>query len=305
MLTALIVAIGGFLGADMPTIPKFVPRVSIGGWGYWSDVAVADGCRIQRHAVYDGYRLLDEQNRAVAAGSLADCRKEWSRRLSTGAAKLADGEVVVLLHGVFRTRRSMRVLESRLQAHGFHVVSVDYASTCLPMEQHAKNLASVISNLSQAKRIHLVGHSMGGLVIRRYLAGAADSRIKRVVMLGTPNHGSEVADWASELGLYHLLFGPVSRELCTANARAGLEECSLPVNVEAAVIAGGFGRRTGLNPLLRGDNDGLVTVESAKLPGACDFLCVPVYHGGIVRSAAVADAVARFLQTGALGAKAG
>ena len=57
------------------------------------------------------------------------------------------------------------------------------------------------------------------------------------------------------------------------------------------VIAGGVGRSPGINPLLKVDNDGIVTVESTRLPEASDFLRLPVYHGGMVRSSAAADAV--------------
>jgi hypothetical protein len=285
-------------------IPKFVPRISVVGWEYWSDVAVARGFRMQRHAVYDGYRVLDAADKCVAAGSRNQCEKEMAYRVSTGLAKPYEGEVVLLLHGVLRSSRNTATLGKRLEEQGFTVVRLDYASTCLPLEKHAENLRSVVSSLDKAKTIHIVAHSMGGLVARTYLRGGSpDPRIKRVVMLGTPNHGAELADMFSDLKLFGFIFGPAGQELCTVK-RNGEIDCNLPKGIEAAIVAGGLGRKPGINPLLKADNDGVVTVESTKLPGACDFLRVTAHHGALMRNAQVAEAVARFLRIGKLRADA-
>src|SRR5262249_44268910 len=149
---------------------KFVPRVSIPGWEYWSDVAVAHGYRLQRHAVYDGYRVLDAADKCVATGSREKCDRELAYRISTGLAKPYEGEVVLLLHGVLRNSRNTAPLAKRLEEQGFTVVRLDYASTCLPIEKHAENLASVVASLDKATKIHIVAHSMGGLVTRSYLS---------------------------------------------------------------------------------------------------------------------------------------
>jgi len=287
-------------GDETMLIPKFVPRISVVGWEYWSDVAVAKGCRLQRHAVYDGYRILDGADKCVAAGSREKCEKEWAYRVSTGLATPYEGEVVVLLHGVLRSSRNTATLGKRLEEQGFNVVRLDYASTCLPLEKHAENLGRVVASLNGATTIHLVGHSMGGLVTRRYLGnGKPDPRIKRIVMLGTPNRGSEVADVVADLKLYGFILGPAGQELCTDKKAVGVA-CTLPQGIEAAVVAGGLGRKPGINPLLKVDNDGLVTVESTKLEGACDFLQVKAHHGALMRNAEVAEAVAEFLRRGKL-----
>ena len=282
---------------DGSMIPKFVPRISIYGWQYWSDVAVAKGCRIQRHAVYDGYRVLDADDRCVAAGSRELCDRELSRRLQLKMAEPYRGEVVLLMHGVLRSSRSMVKLAERLESQGFAVAKLDYASSCMPIARHAENMRLVVDGLKEASAIHVVGHSMGGLVTRRYLAGSPDARVKRVVLMGTPNQGSQIADLVNELRLFHFIFGPAGKELCTG--RDG-EACRLPEGVEAAVVAGGIGKKSGLNPFFKADNDGIVTVDSAKLPGASDFLMVPAFHGRLVHNVEAADAVGRFLRSGKL-----
>jgi len=290
-------AIGAPADGERPLIPKFVPRISFIGWEYWSDVAVDDGCRLQRHAIYDGYRVLDGKNRCVASGSREECQRDIAERLERGLVKPLRGEVVLLMHGVLRSSRSMAKLKTRLEEQGFTVVGLDYASNSLPIEKHAVNFGQVLASLDHAKSIHVVCHSMGGLVVRRCLSEKADRRVKRIVLLGTPNRGSEIANVFSELKLFHMLFGPAGQELRT-DCNGG--DCAMPEGVETAVIAGGLGNRIGFNPFLKADNDGIVTVESAKLPGISDFIRLPVVHAAMVRSADVADATARFLKTGKL-----
>jgi len=301
MVLAMLASLFSFSPGDESTmIPKFVPRLSVAGWEYWSDVSVAQGCRVQKHAVYDGYRILDESNKCIVAGSREKCDKELAYRVSTGLAKPFEGEVVLLLHGVLRSSRNTATLGKRLEEQGFTVVRLDYASTCLSLEKHAENLGKVVASLDRAKSIHLVGHSMGGLVTRRYLgSGKPDPRIKRVVMLGTPNHGAELADMVADLKLFGFIFGPAGQELCTEKRSAGVA-CDLPQGIEAAVVAGGLGHKPGINPILKVDNDGVVTVESTKLAGACDFLRVKAHHGALLRNAEVAEAVGRFLRNGKL-----
>ena len=306
MLLAVLASALSGSGDQTMIIPKFVPRISVVGWQYWSDVAVYDGCRLQRHAVYDGYRVLDAANKCIVAGPQNKCENEIAYRLTTGLAKPYKGEVVLLLHGVLRTSRSTAPLAKMLRDHGINVVGLDYASTSLPIDKHAENLARVVASLDQAPTIHLVGHSMGGLVLRRYLAmDSHDRRVKRVVMLGTPNKGAELADLFGDLKLFEFVFGPAGQELRTDGTRAVGVACTLPKDVEAAVVAGVLGHKTGINPLLKGDNDGIVTVESTKLSSTCDFLCVRAHHAALVRNAEVAEAVARFLKQGKLRPAAG
>ena len=63
--------------------------------------------------------------------------------------------------------------------------------------------------------VHFVGYSMGGLIIRAYLQKYRPQHLGRVVMLGTPNQGSEVADAIRHFWLYRRFYGPAGQELIT------------------------------------------------------------------------------------------
>ena len=112
---------------------------------------------------------------------------------NTGAAK------VVLLHGLGRTPTAMLLLESALTEAGFDVYSLSYSSTdrqiTLMLDEVTAQIDLCCSNGRET--VHFVGHSLGGLLIRAYLQSHHPPSLGRVVLLGTPNRGSELADPAT------------------------------------------------------------------------------------------------------------
>jgi len=140
-----------------------------------------------------------------------------------------------------------------------------------------------------------VGHSLGGLVIYRTLEHFADLPPGRVVFLGTPAVASRAAigiaerlAWASKL-----LGQCVAEELLTERAR------HWQIDRQLGIVAGT--RRAGLGHFfttLDGDNDGTVSVNETRLPGATDYLTVPVGHAGLLMSARVARETCLFLREG-------
>jgi pimeloyl-ACP methyl ester carboxylesterase len=145
-------------------------------------------------------------------------------------------------------------------------------------------------------KVHFVGYSLGALLVRGYLEQTHPKNFGRVVMIGPPNHGSEVVDAIGGTWLFKAIFGPVGSELGTSPgslpARLG------PPNFEFGVIAG----NQSMNPLgwwlIPGENDGEVSVESARLDGMSDFVIVPENHTFMMNAPEVATETVAFLRTG-------
>jgi pimeloyl-ACP methyl ester carboxylesterase len=128
--------------------------------------------------------------------------------LQTDDARCAG---VVLLHGIARSSASLKRLERALRATGFATLNVDYASRSKPIAALADDIHPAIARFAERETpLHFVSHSMGGLVARAYIAKYRPARLAGVVMLGTPNSGSELADLLSGYRLYRTFYGPAS-----------------------------------------------------------------------------------------------
>ena len=209
-------------------------------------------------------------------------------------------ECVILLHGLARTKRSMKPLVAALQKAGFNTVNIDYASRAAPIEKLASEaVPEGVSTCRRqgARRIHFVTHSMGGILLRYYLAHHRPPELGRVVMLSPPNHGSEIADQLKENKLFRWFNGPAGQELGTE----GLPQRLGPVDYPVGVITGNKSAlwdRWFSSKLIPGPDDGKVSVESARLEGMTDFLVVPYSHSFIMRPVPVIRQVIHFLRHG-------
>ena len=191
----------------------------------------------------------------------------------------------------------MRPLEQRLGAAGYSVRNLDYPSTELsPVELTALLERELAACCADAPRLHFVTHSLGGVLVRAYLAEHRPENLGRVVMLAPPNHGSELADVLAETTLLRAILGPTAAELGTGAQ-------SLPNRLpapwfEVGVIAG----TRSLSPLgayvVPGEDDGTVSVASTRLDGMRDFIQVDASHSFIMRSDEVGAQVIEFLRAG-------
>jgi hypothetical protein len=223
-----------------------------------------------------------------------------SPAMSAGRAEdQSRTEAVVLLHGIARTARSMVRLERSLQAEGFATLNPTYGSRQKPLEALVEELHPRIAAFAEAASgaLHFVTHSMGGLLARAYICRHRPRRLGRVVMLGPPNAGSEIADLLVGSYPYRLMFGPAGAQLTTtqdAALCALLGEIDYPVGVIA-------GDRT-LDPvgywLLPGANDGRVSVARTRIEGIADHLTLHVTHTLMMRSPEVIRQTIAFLRQG-------
>jgi pimeloyl-ACP methyl ester carboxylesterase len=165
------------------------------------------------------------------------------------------------------------------------------------LEQLVEYIHPRIREFAAGAPVHFVVHSMGGLLVRAYLARYPETKIGRVVMLGTPNHGSEVADYMKDWRLYRWIFGPAGQQLVTQ--QQGISQLFGPVNFPLGIIAGNSTIDMFCSRIIGQTNDGKVSVESTKLQGMAAHIVLPVSHLGMLHSRMVRRHIVQFLKTGA------
>lgn len=212
---------------------------------------------------------------------------------------LAEGECVVLLHGLARISNAMGELETKLQRAGYKVANVNYPSRRFGVSTLAAD--AVGRGLTHCRAmstdtVHFVTHSLGGILLRVYLHEHEVDELGHVVMLGPPNQGSELLDSLIPIPGFAWVFGPASKELGTG---AGSVLLALgPVHFDLGIIAG----NSNIFPMFKlfqtGPSDGIVTVESTKVAGMKQHLVLPVTHTFMMRNNTVIDHTIHYLKTG-------
>jgi predicted alpha/beta hydrolase family esterase len=286
----------GHLNAVTPTL---------GGRQFWADEFFFHDWHIQRNVFTGHYRLLDGSNLRHAWGSFDDCRNKLSKIASQRGMPPMRGPGVVVLHGLFRSAASMSHMTRYLRDQGgYSVFSVNYPTTRGAVTDHAQSLAKVIGSLQGIEELYFVCHSLGNLVVRHYLGDHTrpevgmrpDGRIRRMVMLGPPNQGAQMAEAMAQYRLFHFVAGASASQLARdwAQLEAKLATPAFPFGI----LAGGRGTEKGYNPFLGQDNDLVVSVESTRLVGAADFAVLPVVHTLMMDDPKVQEYTLRFLQQG-------
>jgi pimeloyl-ACP methyl ester carboxylesterase len=218
-----------------------------------------------------------------------------SEPVSEIRAAAAD-ETVLLLHGLWMNRLAMGWLGRTTRRAGFATRALTYRSVRAPLAAHLAQVSSYIEGLP-GRRIHLVAHSLGGVIALRYLQGnpgqPPDPRIGRCVLLGAPVAGcSSALAFARRPGGRWML--GQSFELWH-----GRFDTALDARYEVGAIAGtvplGLGRLFARAPL---PGDGVVGVEETRMPGLRDHLVMQINHSGMLISPTVARAVVTFLREG-------
>jgi pimeloyl-ACP methyl ester carboxylesterase len=185
----------------------------------------------------------------------------------------------------------MAAMARRLRTRGHNVVVFSYPTRSDCLDGHANALHTLLSE-NTAEELHLVGHSMGGLVILNLLSRFDDLPPGRVVLMGTPVKGSSIAKRLQKLPGLKLMFGK-ARE----NLMQGFQHT--PLNHETGIIRGtralGLGRIAGQRSE---PNDGSVTVSETDLDGLKDSVELEVAHSEMLISIEVVEQVEQFLLHG-------
>ncbi|SFI50532.1 esterase/lipase family protein [Celeribacter neptunius] len=225
----------------------------------------------------------------------AAAERAATERLAT-PVEPEDARCVILLHGLARTDASMLVMARALGAVGYRVINQAYPSRDAPVALLADPaLRAARAGCAADPAPDVVTHSMGAILLRSFAADHPDLDWGRVVMLGPPNHGSEIVDVFGAYAGFAAANGPAGLQLGTA----GLPEALPPVPFEAGVIAG----TRSLNPLLSavvpGEDDGKVSIESTKVAGMQAHLTLPVTHTFMMQNPQVILQTLGFLDHGA------
>lgn len=208
-----------------------------------------------------------------------------------------DYDCVILLHGLGRSSSSMEPMAEYLNEAGFKTVNIDYPSTKYNIETLSKlYLQPAISKYcnNSDKKIHFVTHSVGGIIVRYYLANNNLGNLGKVVMLAPPNQGSELADYLKKIKVIRWILGPILSEL-------GTDTESLPLSLpepryDVYVIAGNKSNNEKFSQIIPGDDEGKVAVEKTKLKNMKEFLLVPQNHTHIMDAEEVKITVKEFLE---------
>lgn len=214
---------------------------------------------------------------------------------------------VVLIHGLHQAPFIMRPLAKRLQAVGFDTYQYGYRSMRDSIETTSARLQAWLeAHHHPDQPIDLVGHSLGGLIIRDFVVRYPQWQIGRCVTLGTPHNGSICADYT-----WRLTKAIVGKSYL--NALDGTI-APLPEHIDLGVIAGNYPYGLGqfflqhhnrtlkkeTSPLLDKyrAHDGTVYVCETQLEGASDHLILPVSHTGMLVDKDVAQQTGHFLRHG-------
>jgi hypothetical protein len=228
--------------------------------------------------------------------------------------------LVVLLHGAFRDASSMADFSDFFDQRDVPTLNIDYPSTeHTTLDKLADHVWGVIDQnerlVSRAREVDFVAHSMGGIVLRHMLDRHERELGKpgKVMMIGTPNQGSVLVNhlktinffYAGVMTMYFNMFGPAIRELST-----DIQHPPIPKNHPVHIVSGNSGYDPNfpqlsaylLNPakILTGNfsdiaHDGVVTVESTKLPEMTSHATFPYAHTVLHHRPDVINHTARML----------
>jgi pimeloyl-ACP methyl ester carboxylesterase len=202
---------------------------------------------------------------------------------------------VVYVHGLWMPGEESLVLAHRLsQEFGLTLEPFRYSAAFSSVRTTTERLSAFVEGLGASSEVHFVGHSLGGLIIHRFLERFAPASPGRVVFLGTPCVASRAAINAGRFApVAHLMGQSVAEELLRHHERRWTHA------QELGIVAGS-------QPLGVGQfvaqfdeaNDGTVAVSETRMPGATDHMVLPVSHLGMLMSARVAHETGLFLTHG-------
>ena len=203
--------------------------------------------------------------------------------------------LILLVHGLGRTPLSLFGLAPALRRAGHHTRFFAYSPTFEPLPRVVRRLTARLRKLARPGRpVGLVGHSLGGLLLRIALPAVPELSVHRLVMLGTPNRPPRLAGWAWRRFPFRWFTRDCGRLLACPGSIPALPAPAVPYTV----IAGTAGPRGRLSPFGDEPNDGVVAVAETLVREADEPVLLPVLHTWMMDDARVKRAVAAAMMTG-------
>lgn len=205
---------------------------------------------------------------------------------------------VICLHGMWMVGNELFFVKRGLENdHGFQCELFSYPSVRETLDENARRLADFVQQQDDAA-VHLLGHSLGGVLALRMLARYPEISVDRVICLGSPLSGSHAASILQSHDLGKVLLGKSIVDGVVIEPAIDWA-CDVARNHDIGIIAGtvpiGIGR---IIADFDGENDGTVSVAETHLDGAKDHICMSVNHTGLVLSRSVINQAAAFLRHG-------
>ena len=201
-------------------------------------------------------------------------------------------ETVVFIHGLYMVGLELSLLRLRVADAGFETRQFRYHTLTRCLDENAARLALFLDGI-ETERLHLVAHSLGGLVTLRMFERGVTLPPGRVVFLGSPVRGSQSARSLTERGLDWVIGKSGPGVLATRHDPKWNEPREL------GIVAGTHDLRINfLLPDLPSPNDGVVAVEETRIEGARDSVTVHSNHTGMLFRRELAEQVTAFLRQG-------
>ncbi|HYF39881.1 MAG TPA: alpha/beta fold hydrolase [Gemmatimonadales bacterium] len=190
---------------------------------------------------------------------------------------------LLLVHGLWRTPLSFLVLVRRLRGWGCSPEQFAYAAVAQPYETIVRRLADRLNHLARRGPYAVIGHSLGGVLLRAALPLADGPPPRRLIMLGTPNRPPKLARLLGSYWMYQKVMGE-----CGVNLASDCFYAELPVPaIPYTIVAGTAGPRGRWSPFGEEPNDGIVAVSETRIRDNDAPEILPVTHTFMMNNAAV------------------
>jgi hypothetical protein len=190
---------------------------------------------------------------------------------------------LLLVHGLWRTPLSFLMLVRRLRQWGYSTQQFAYAAVAQPYEVIAARLADRLNQLATHGPYAVIGHSLGGILLRSALLRNVQPAPRQLIMLGTPNRPPKLARLLGGHWMYQRLMGE-----CGVNLASSVFYDELPLpTVPYTIVAGTAGPRGRWSPFGDEPNDGIVAVSETRIREDDPIMTLPVTHTFMMNNAAV------------------